>query len=155
MALYQTPMLRVKGVNHVDPPVLDGGNMAKAAVHELDVYVGRRIKKLRDERNITASRLAEIIGATQQQISRYENGQNKLAAVQLYRLACALGVPISWFFLDYLPTDNDDSLQCLAEPGSQYEASVIADQLDIIRAQWSHLPTEKRTALLRMMDALL
>jgi predicted transcriptional regulator len=60
-----------------------GKDMAKAAIHGLDRHIGKRLQKLRDELGVSAVKVAEAIGATQQQISRYENGQNKLSASQL------------------------------------------------------------------------
>ncbi|HEX7762836.1 MAG TPA: helix-turn-helix transcriptional regulator [Cellvibrio sp.] len=72
--------------------------MAKPAVTALDRQIGQRLKKLRMQADVSAGALAESIGSTQQQISRYENGENKLSASQLYLLSQCLASPSPGFF---------------------------------------------------------
>ena len=54
--------------------------MPKPLVTPIDRHIGDRLKQLRQQEGISAAALAEAIDSTQQQISRYENGQNKLGA---------------------------------------------------------------------------
>ena len=53
--------------------------MAKSQVHGVGEHIGKRLRRLRQERKVSTIKLAELIGATQQQISRNENGQKKWA----------------------------------------------------------------------------
>ncbi len=42
--------------------------------------------------------LGKHVGLTFQQIQKYENGMNRIAASRLWRFSLILGRPISWFF---------------------------------------------------------
>lgn len=126
--------------------------MAKPLVDDLDRHIGQRIKILRQKVGVSAQALAEGINSSQQQISRYENGHNKLSAAQLYRVACALGVPMAWFFLDY-QNPNDD--HCLAEPTASYEKARVDEEMAIVSNLWPRMTAEQRTTALRVMDTFL
>ncbi|PQQ24495.1 helix-turn-helix domain-containing protein [Photorhabdus hindustanensis] len=64
------------------------------------LLVGKRIQKRRKELGMTAAKLAEKIGISQQQLSRYERGINRINLSHLVRIASILETPINWFFLD-------------------------------------------------------
>ncbi|PQQ42080.1 helix-turn-helix domain-containing protein [Photorhabdus luminescens] len=72
------------------------------------LLVGKRIQKRRKELGMTAAKLAEKIGISQQQLSRYERGINRINLSHLVRIASILETPINWFFLDcsYPVTNN-------------------------------------------------
>jgi transcriptional regulator with XRE-family HTH domain len=46
-----------------------------------------RIKDLREDFDLTQKKLAEVLGTTQQQYSKYENGLQEIPAHQLVKLA--------------------------------------------------------------------
>lgn len=135
--------------------------MPKPRVTDIDRQLGARLQKLRQQEGISAAVLAEAIGSTQQQISRYENGQNKLGAAQLYRLSQYLGTPVSWFFQGC----EDDSLAALAEQGARrneikekttyYERSKVNEELQSLQTLWPRLSKVQRTAVLRLLDSFL
>ncbi|WP_275347459.1 helix-turn-helix domain-containing protein [Xenorhabdus bovienii] len=56
---------------------------------------------------LTATALAKQIGISQQQLSRYENGINKIYANQLVSICFELKTPISWFFKDFFPNEKN------------------------------------------------
>lgn len=126
--------------------------MAKPLVDELDRHIGQRLKKLRQQEGVSAQMLAETIDSTQQQISRYENAHNKLSATQLYRVASALGVPVSWFYQGYQP---GAPVRNLAEQPAAYEKAQINEGLTTIAQLWPRLNAEQRAAVLRVIDAFL
>jgi transcriptional regulator with XRE-family HTH domain len=64
----------------------------------VDVHVGRQLRYLRVSRRMSQERLAAAVDLTFQQIQKYEKGTNRVSASVLYRLANALGVPVSTFF---------------------------------------------------------
>ena len=123
--------------------------MAKPLVDDLDRHIGQRLKKLRQKERLSAQALAEATDSTQQQISRYENGHNKLSATQLYRIAEALGVPISWFFMDF---GQSGDIRSIAEKPPSYKNALINEELAMVNRLWVRLNTEQRAALLRLMD---
>lgn len=126
--------------------------MAKAAVTAMDRHIGLRLKKLRQQANISAAALAEAIGSTQQQISRYENGQNKLSAAQLYLLAQSLAVPVSWFFLD---CDPESVPLLVRETTPPYLRNSLNDELATLQTLWPRLNANQRTALLKLLDSFI
>ena len=126
--------------------------MAKPAVSELDRHIGKRLRKLRQHHKISAEKLADALNTTQQQISRYENGNNKLGASQLYNLANCLNTPISWFYLDYEP---DAPVAALQEATPVYETGRVQEELDIIATSWPQLSAGERDILLRLLDTFM
>ena len=67
-------------------------------------FVGSKIKRLRESKNITIEEVAERCGLTVDQISLIENGQNLLSLGPLIKIARALGVRLGTFM------DDNDSL---------------------------------------------
>ena len=55
--------------------------------NDIDELVGRNIRLLRLSRGMTQTELAEAIGATFQQIQKYEKGQNRTSAGRLFAAA--------------------------------------------------------------------
>jgi transcriptional regulator with XRE-family HTH domain len=66
--------------------------------HPTDLYVGKQIKALRAERDVSQTALADAVGVTFQQIQKYEKGSNRISASRLHEIAVALDKPIAWFF---------------------------------------------------------
>ncbi len=54
-----------------------------------------RLISLRGEKNLTQQQLADAVGITPSQISRYESGQAKPRRTVLFKLAMALGVTVA------------------------------------------------------------
>ena len=61
--------------------------------------MGVRITKRREELNMTTTRLAELVGISQAQISRLENGRQGVRSAVLFRLSKALDVPPCYFVM--------------------------------------------------------
>ena len=67
----------------------------------LNEEVGFLIRKLRASRKMSGEQLAQIVGISQQQISRYENGKTKLTIDQLEVISTAFDMSI-WRFMNIL-----------------------------------------------------
>lgn len=67
----------------------------------LNEEVGFLIRKLRTSRKMSGEQLAQIVGISQQQISRYENGKTKLTIDQLEVISTAFDMSI-WRFMNIL-----------------------------------------------------
>lgn len=65
---------------------------------ELDTRIGRRIKALRQSRDLTLDDLAERSGVSRAMISRVERGESSPTAALLDRLCAGLGILISTLF---------------------------------------------------------
>jgi transcriptional regulator with XRE-family HTH domain len=85
--------------------------MAKKQPDHLDIEVGRKVRALRLEKDMSQGRLGDALGLTFQQVQKYEKGTNRISAGRLQRIAEALGVPTAVFFADATsPRVPSDSL---------------------------------------------
>jgi transcriptional regulator with XRE-family HTH domain len=75
------------------------------AANAVDEHLGKRVKARRLVLDISQERLADLVGVTFQQIQKYENGVNRIAASRLWEMAKALSVPVSYFF-EGIPLDR-------------------------------------------------
>jgi transcriptional regulator with XRE-family HTH domain len=64
----------------------------------IDRHVGTRIRGRRVGLRISQTKLGHSIGVTFQQIQKYESGTNRVGASNLFKIAKALGVDVSFFF---------------------------------------------------------
>jgi transcriptional regulator with XRE-family HTH domain len=64
----------------------------------VDERIGKRVKGRRLEIDLSQEKLADLVGVTFQQIQKYENGVNRIAASRLWEMAKALGVPVQYFY---------------------------------------------------------
>ncbi|ENU1227070.1 helix-turn-helix domain-containing protein [Providencia rettgeri] len=69
---------------------------------DIHTIIGIKIKNRRKELGLSGANLAEKLNLSQQQISRYENGINKIPINHLVDIAEALSCPIEWFFQGYV-----------------------------------------------------
>ena len=67
---------------------------------DIDVYVGRRMRQLRESLGLSQGRLGRQLGLTFSQVQKYEKGANRIGAGRLYLLAALMDVPIQYFFED-------------------------------------------------------
>ena len=78
--------------------------MAKEKAGELDKKIGEQIQFYRDIKEKKDRHwLGEKISKSYQQVRNYEDGNQRVAASCLYRIAKALNTPIEKFF----PSKND------------------------------------------------
>jgi predicted transcriptional regulator len=80
--------------------------MSAQAAQQVQIDVGIAIRRRRRLIDMTLRALADACGVSFQQIHKYEAGQCSVSAVQLWRIACALGVPITYFFERVKPADR-------------------------------------------------
>lgn len=72
---------------------------------ELNEQVGRRLRQLREERDLTLSALARRSGTGKATLSELEAGRRNPTLETLYALTTALGVPLSAALTDPAPAD--------------------------------------------------
>ena len=65
---------------------------------DFDKHVGRRIRERRMVMGLSQTDLADGLGISFQQLQKYENGFNRIAAGRLYDCAQLLNVPPEYFF---------------------------------------------------------
>ena len=64
----------------------------------MDILIGQRIRQRRNDLDLTQRQVADVLGITYQQFQKYENGQARIYASRLYRLAHEMQMPVAWFF---------------------------------------------------------
>jgi len=72
----------------------------KEAPDPIDIHVGQRIKARRVGLRISQTEIGNALDVTFQQIQKYENGANRVGASNLYKMAQALDVGVSYFYED-------------------------------------------------------
>ncbi|HDF2330409.1 TPA: helix-turn-helix transcriptional regulator [Morganella morganii] len=65
---------------------------------DIMVYVGQTMKKFRLDNNMSGEVLGNIIGVSQQQISRYERGESEITVRRLDEIALAFNMTLFQFF---------------------------------------------------------
>ena len=58
----------------------------KNARNQINNKIGGHIKRLRKQSKLTQSNLAAVLGVSFQQIQKFENGENRIFAHQLFEL---------------------------------------------------------------------
>lgn len=123
--------------------------MARFIADNVDLAIGKRIQQRRKELNITAENLAEQIGISQQQFSRYERGVTKINVSHLVRIAVILNTPISWFFVDSCAENLNFDTQ------ENYTPIVNNELKQRLDYQWNQLNKEQKRHLINFLDSML
>lgn len=119
--------------------------MPRNTLTRLDKHVGERLKDLRNRRGLSLEATGEIIEVSPQQISRFEHGQQRLSANQLYQLSRGLDVPVSWFFIDYKEDKNElKRIEAINKNLSDWSAQTDEEMEKAIITAWRNLSTKKQ-----------
>lgn len=68
------------------------------AEDEINAFIGRKVREIRDLRNLSAETVATELGMDRTNLSHIENGRNKITAVMLWKLATLFNCPVDRFF---------------------------------------------------------
>ena len=107
--------------------------------HDIDLHLGKRLRRRRRLLGLTQQQLAQGVGVRFQQIQKYECGANRISAARLWQLAQALEVPISYFYdgiaeLSQPSAANDQPMANGANGNGEMFAR--KETLDLIRAYY-------------------
>lgn len=124
--------------------------------NEIDLHVGKRLRRRRRLLGLTQQQLAESIGIRFQQIQKYECGANRVTASRLYELSVSLNVPVGYFFegLQQI-ADSAAAPANVANDRDLIAADVLSQKetLELIRAYYK-LGERPRRRLLDLAKAL-
>jgi len=96
----------------------------KEAPDPIDIHVGQRIKARRVGLRISQTEIGNALDVTFQQIQKYENGANRVGASNLYKMAQALDVGVSYFY-EEMPSSS--KLKSLSDnPAASFEHDPMA-----------------------------
>ena len=87
----------VDGVHDVKKAKVTNKNSARSS-SAVDGFIGMRMRKRRQDLNMTQTALAEKLGVSTQQVQKYESGKNRVSAGRLFDICKALNVPLSSMF---------------------------------------------------------
>jgi transcriptional regulator with XRE-family HTH domain len=124
--------------------------------NEIDLHVGKRLRRRRRLLGLTQQQLAESIGIRFQQIQKYECGANRVTASRLYELSVSLNVPVGYFFEGLqAATDAAGAPTNVANDRDLIAADVLSQKetLELIRAYYK-LGERPRRRLLDLAKAL-
>jgi transcriptional regulator with XRE-family HTH domain len=132
-----------RGNNRVKPP---RPFQPKQRAGARDVEVGRRVRAIRLERDMSQSVLGKLLGVTFQQVQKYEKGVNRIGAGRPQALAEIFDVPISAFFDE--KKDSSDHKSTL------FELADSAGALSLLRAYSSLSDQRQKRALVQLATAM-
>ncbi|WOQ14077.1 helix-turn-helix domain-containing protein [Aeromonas media] len=121
--------------------------MSKSTSTDVDVLLGKRIQLRRKELGVSAAQLAEALAFSQQQLSRYERGLNRISATLLVDVAGLLDTPVEWFLLDC-----PSKLTAIVQPTQPLPYGPEKGLKKRLDQQWSSLTLEKQQALVQFLD---
>lgn len=123
--------------------------MAKLAVTEVDKSIGKKIQIRRKELGLTAAELSEQVGISQQQLSRYERGTNKINVTHLFNIAYITSTPISWFFAGCTPEMSSLSVKSEAATYTVVTDRELTERLNQV---WPKLTLEQQRSVIALLD---
>ena len=124
--------------------------MVGDSMDEIDIHLGRRLRRRRRLLGLTQQELAQACGVRFQQIQKYECAANRMSAARLWQLAEVLEVPISYFY-EGLTRDQRESLE--RETSSTTETMASKETQDLIHAYYQ-LGERPRRRLLDLAKAM-
>ena len=64
----------------------------------VDAHIGKRLKSIRRQRDITQTQLGKLVDVSFQQIQKYEKGVNRISVSRLWKFCELLYVSPAYFF---------------------------------------------------------
>lgn len=120
------------------------------------VDIGKRLRQLREERNLSQGDIERQTGLYRSYISRVEAGHMRPALATLERFAGALDVPLYWLFCDgtgRVPATRTDH-RSMVDPADGTPSGPHARFLAQIQQIWKRMNEQDRRLLLGVADRL-
>ena len=93
--------------------------------------LGRRVKYLRMDRGITQTKMAEMLGLSQTNLSNMESGRTTITTQNLFKMKEILECKMGDFFVDF-DVDAEDATTAKGE-GTTKQAIELEDAVQILR----------------------
>jgi transcriptional regulator with XRE-family HTH domain len=124
----------------------DGKRIDRAAALEpFDVHVAGRVRQARTSRGWSRARLAEEIGLSEQQITKWELPSNRMYVSRLYAVAQALGYPLAWFFEGFRGLSaRIPSMTSTASPTADVLSLLTPETIRLLEQYTALSPTRQR-----------
>ncbi|EPL9572083.1 helix-turn-helix domain-containing protein [Providencia rettgeri] len=69
-------------------------------IYIISKNIGKKIKSIRLKYNMKGSELARVIGISQQQLSKYENGKVDITTSKIILISIYFDIDINYFFIN-------------------------------------------------------
>ena len=118
--------------------------------NDIDLHVGKRLRRRRRLLGMTQQVLAEEVGIRFQQIQKYECGANRVSASRLFELSEALSVPVQYFYEGLGEQDRG------GRGGPEFLAPDVLSKketMDLVRAYYA-ISEEPRRHVLDLVKSL-
>jgi transcriptional regulator with XRE-family HTH domain len=132
----------------VGGPIKGEGLRVSVTAHEIDAFVGRKLRDRREALGVSQGRLGRHLGLTFSQVQKYEKGTNRIGAGRLYQIAAVLGVPPTHFFEGLTEDDAGSS------GGKAFSEIVDEDARALSRAFSAISDAGTRTSILALVKSL-
>ena len=109
-----------------------------------DIEIGKRVRALRLERNLSQSALAERLGLTFQQVQKYEKGVNRIGAGRLQAIAEVFKIPVAALFA------SQSTSQAAVNRESIFQLVDSAGALRLLRAYAKLSNSKQKNALVQL-----
>ena len=83
---------------HITEFIINKCKNYKMGIRKLKNAIGRKIKNLRIENDLSQEKLAECVGLSREHISCIERGKNLISIDSLYKISEYFGIDIKEFF---------------------------------------------------------
>jgi transcriptional regulator with XRE-family HTH domain len=110
---------------------LKGNRLMPRKSNEFDLHIAKRLRAARKQAGLSQTSAGKVLGVTFQQVQKQEQGTNRIGAGNLFKIALAYNVPITWFFEGLAETKtvfNDLSAKFI---GSSHGVELARDYLAI------------------------
>lgn len=116
---------------------------------EIDLHLGRKLRRRRKLLGLTQQELAGACGVRFQQIQKYECAANRMSAARLWQLAEVLDAPVSYFYEGLSPEQR----KAHEESGEELDLFSRKETHELVRAYYA-LSERPRRRLLELAKAM-
>ena len=88
---------------------------------DIDVYIGKKLRYMRELRGLSQETLGEKLGIAFQQIQKYEKGVNRISASRLYLASCSLCTSYETFVRGLPDPENIESRNTSIDCGDIFQ----------------------------------
>ncbi len=97
---------------------------------DIDVLIGKNLKRIRENKGISQVQLAAMIGTTPQRLSAYETGRDGMGKEYMERVCRALSIrPVEFYFEESTLIVADDQEQAALDRYRREQAAGVAEDV--------------------------
>ena len=93
--------------------------------------LGRRVKFMRMDKGLSQTKMAEMLGLSQTNLSNMESGRTTITTQNLFKMKGILNCKMADFFVDF--DSEAENVSNLKEEGSAKQAIELEDAVQILR----------------------